>query len=77
MRFNKGKCGVLHLGRNNGMHQYRLGADLLDRSSAEKDTCVLVASKVSVSQQWDMGHQSPWTVKQAQPFALHQISLLA
>ena len=31
------KCSVLHLGRSNCMHQYRLGVDLLERSSAEND----------------------------------------
>ena len=51
MRFNKGKCRVLHLGSNNCMHQYRLGADLLGRSSVDKDLCVLVNKRLTVSQQ--------------------------
>ena len=38
-RFNKGKCKVLHLGRNNCIHQNRLEADLLERSSAERPEC--------------------------------------
>jgi len=49
MRFNESKCTVLHLGRNNHMHQYRLGADLLERSSAKKDLGVLVANRLAMS----------------------------
>ena len=37
MKLNKGKRRVLHLGRNNPMHQYRLGVDLLESSSVERD----------------------------------------
>ena len=36
---------------NNCMHQYRLGYDLLKRSSAEKDLGILVDNRLAMSQQ--------------------------
>jgi len=51
MRFNKDKCRVLHLGRNNPMRQYRFEADLLESSSVERDLGVLVDDRLTVNQQ--------------------------
>ena len=51
MRFNKSKCTVLHLGRNYCKYQYRLGHDLWERSSAERDQGVLVDNRLTMSWQ--------------------------
>jgi len=51
VKFTKGKHRVLHLGRTNPMHQYRLGGDLLESSSVEMGLGVLVDDRLSMSQQ--------------------------
>jgi len=51
MKLNKGKGRVLHLGMDNPMYQYRLGADLLGSSSAERALGVLMDDKLTRSQQ--------------------------
>ena len=49
VRFNKCKYRVLHLGRNNHVHQYRLGDDLLEGSYAEREQGVLVENRLAMS----------------------------
>lgn len=46
MKFSKGKCEVLHLGRNNTM--YRLGTEQPESSFADKD---LVDKKLNMNKQ--------------------------
>jgi len=41
---------VLHQGENNCIHQYRLGDDLLERNSVEKDLDVRVKNRLVLSQ---------------------------
>ncbi|KAJ7406691.1 rna-directed dna polymerase from mobile element jockey-like [Pitangus sulphuratus] len=48
LKFNK--VGVLLLGKNNLMHQYKLGSDLLESNAVEKDLGVLVDNKLFMSQ---------------------------
>jgi len=50
MKFSKGKCTVLHLGRNNPRHQYMLGDDKLESSLVKMDLRVLVDTRLNTSQ---------------------------
>ncbi|KAK4830596.1 hypothetical protein QYF61_012022 [Mycteria americana] len=53
------ECKVLHLGRNNPMHQYRLGAHWLESSFAEKIQGVLVSTKWTMIQQCSCSQRKP------------------
>uniref|UniRef100_A0A7M4E807 Reverse transcriptase domain-containing protein n=1 Tax=Crocodylus porosus TaxID=8502 RepID=A0A7M4E807_CROPO len=51
MGFNTDKCKVMHLGRKNQQHTYRLGNSFFGSGEAEKDLGVIIDAKMNMGRQ--------------------------
>ncbi|KAK4807101.1 hypothetical protein QYF61_018442 [Mycteria americana] len=51
MKVNKNKCWILHQGRSNAGHKYKLGEEWLESSPAERDLGVPVDSRLNMRSQ--------------------------